>query len=322
MINYGIYILFGGFKVRQLKRILIVIGILLSYILFVGIFFTNKVMYIRKKTNEEILEREKLLGHFKEDIYLKLPKRELTIPSPLRYNIYGEMFDVPGSTRYMIFSHGVTQNTLNSIKYMNIFLERGWNVVLYDHRRHGKSGGKTTSYGFYEKHDLKAVVDWVREHAGSEATIGIHGESMGAATLLMYAGGIEDGADFYIADCPFSDLEEQLTYRLKADFKIPKQLVMPIANTFLRIRDKYSIRDVSPINVIENIENPVLFIHSEPDDFIPIMMTQQLFEKKKGKKQLYVARNGMHAMSYTENREEYEKAIDEFLDEIGFGKNE
>jgi dipeptidyl aminopeptidase/acylaminoacyl peptidase len=310
------------FLVKQFKPLFIFLGIILSYILFVGIFFTNKVMYIRKKTNEEILERETKLGHYKEDMYRKLSKKELTIPSPLGYNIYGELIDVPSSNRYMIFSHGVTQNTLNSIKYMNIFLERGWNIVLYDHRRHGKSGGKTTSYGFYEKQDLKAVVDWVREQATDEAVIGIHGESMGAATLLMYAGGLEDGADFYIADCPFSDLEEQLSYRLKSDFKIPKQLIMPIANTFLRLRDKYSISDVSPINVIENIDNPVLFIHSEPDDFIPIMMTQQLFEKKKGKKQLYVAKNGSHAMSYSDNREEYKKAIDEFLEEIGYGKGE
>nr|WP_230501498.1 alpha/beta hydrolase [Sutcliffiella rhizosphaerae] len=299
---------------------IIIVGILLSYILFIGIFFTNKVMYIRKKTNEEILEREKLLGHYQEELYDIIPKKELTIASPFGYNIYGEMVDVPDSNRFMIFSHGVTQNTLNSIKYMNIFLERGWNVILYDHRRHGRSGGKTTSYGFYEKHDLKAVVDWVRESTSEDAVIGIHGESMGAATLLLYAGAIEDGADFYIADCPFSDLEEQLNYRLKMDYRIPKQLVMPIANTFLRIRDKYSIRDVSPINVMENIDNPVLFIHSEPDDFIPLMMTQQLFEKKRGKKKLYVARNGMHAMSYSENREEYEKAIDEFLEEIGYGE--
>ncbi|MFE7064272.1 alpha/beta hydrolase [Sutcliffiella sp. NPDC057660] len=307
---------------NQFKRLLIVLGIILSYVLFVGIFFTNKVMYIRKKTNEEILEREMRLGHYKEEVLSTLPKKELTIPSPLGYNIYGELYDVPHSKRYMIFSHGVTQNTLNSIKYMNIFLERGWNVVLYDHRRHGKSGGKTTSFGFYEKHDLKAVVDWVRDQAPADAVIGVHGESMGAATLLMYAGGLEDGADFYIADCPFSDLEEQLSYRLKADFRIPKHLVMPIANTFLRLRDKYSIRDVSPINVIENIDNPVLFIHSEPDDFIPIMMTQQLFEKKKDKKKLYVAKNGSHAMSYSENREEYEKAIDEFLEEIGYGNQQ
>lgn len=59
----------------QLKRVFIVLGILLSYILFVGIFFTNKVMYIRKKTNEEILEKERLLGHYQEELYEKIQKK-------------------------------------------------------------------------------------------------------------------------------------------------------------------------------------------------------------------------------------------------------
>ena len=63
--------------------------------------------------------------------------------------------------------------------------------------------GKTTSYGYYEKHDLKSVVDWLKSRFGTNITLGIHGESMGAATLLQYAGLVEDGADFYIADCPF-----------------------------------------------------------------------------------------------------------------------
>ncbi|WP_096153603.1 MULTISPECIES: alpha/beta hydrolase [Bacillus] len=302
----------------KLKRLFIILGTIISYILIIGLFFTNKVMYIKRKTNEEIIERETTLGHYNEQEYAKLPKKPLTIPSPFGYDIYGELIPVEGSKKYMIFCHGVTQNTLNSIKYMNIFLKRGWNAIIYDHRRHGKSGGKTTSYGFYEKHDLKAVVNRVKEIAGPDSIIGIHGESMGAATLLLYAGDLEDGADFYIADCPFSDLEEQLAYRLQVEFKVPKPLVMPIATSFLRLRDKYSLKDVSPISVIENINNPILFIHSETDDYIPVLMTQQLFEKKKGAKKLYLAKNGLHAMSYSENREEYEKTIEEFLEENNF----
>ena len=45
---------------------------------------------------------------------------------------------------------------------------------------------------------------------------------MGAATLLQYAGLVEDGADFYIADCPFSDFQGQLQHRLKVEFHLPK----------------------------------------------------------------------------------------------------
>ena len=42
----------------------------------------------------------------------------------------------------MIFCHGVTVNKMNSVKYARLFLNRGYNVVIYDHRRHGKTGEK------------------------------------------------------------------------------------------------------------------------------------------------------------------------------------
>jgi fermentation-respiration switch protein FrsA (DUF1100 family) len=297
----------------DMKAFGIALGALAAALLGVGYFFTNKIMYIKKKTDEEILDRE-ANTHFDLEDFKALSKEEVWIPSAFGYNIH--TYYIPAekpSNKFMIFCHGVTVNKLNSIKYSNLFFKRRFNVIIYDHRRHGQTGGRTTSYGYYEKYDLKAVVDWTKNRFGTDITLGIHGESMGSAILLQYAGMLEDGADFYIADCPFSDFYEQLAYRLKVEFKLPKWPLLPFANTLLKFRDGYTVQDVSPIRCIQNIKKPVLFIHSKDDDYILVKMTEELFEQKRGPKQLFIAEKGLHALSYIENKEEYERAIDEFL---------
>lgn len=292
--------------------------ILLFFWLVLGIYFTNRLMYMKKKDETFILEREKEAGRYKPDEFASLPKREITIASPFGYTIKALLVEPYRSNRYIIISHGVTETKVNSIKYMNLFLERGFNALIYDHRRHGESGGKTTSYGHYEKFDLKSVVDWLKKEKGPNLELGIHGESMGAATMLLYAGILEDGADFYIADCPFSDFRAQLAYRLKKEMKIAPRLLLPIADVFLRVRDKYSIRHVSPISVIDNIKHPILFIHSQKDDFILPTMSEDLFAHTKAPKMLFLAANGRHAQSFNENRADYERVIDEFLQKYVF----
>lgn len=262
-----------------MKKWLLLIGSVFGAFAALGIFFTNQMMYIRKKTDKVIIDRDTEDGFYDEKVYSTLPKEAFVLPSSLGYNIAGTVIKQHDNNRFMILSHGVTVHSLNSMKYARLFLKLGWNVVLYDHRRHGKSEGKTTSYGYYEKLDLQSVVHWVKEQFGSTISLGIHGESMGAATTLLYAG-MEDGADFYIVDCPFSDLEELLAYRLKQDFHLPKQLVMPAANIILKWREGYSFKDVSPISVVDQIKHPVLFIHSKEDDYILPKMTEQLHAKK------------------------------------------
>ncbi|MFS0863457.1 alpha/beta hydrolase [Fredinandcohnia sp. 179-A 10B2 NHS] len=296
-----------------MRRLFISLGVIVGYIVTVGLFFTNIVMYIKKKTDDEIIERETREGRLNLDEVHSLDKEDITIPSKFGYDVKGWLVKGTEPHKFIIISHGVTQNKLNSIKYMKLFLNRGWNVVVYDHRRHGESGGKTTSYGHYEKFDLQSVVLWIKERYGEDSVIGIHGESMGAVTTLLYAGMVEDGANFYIVDCPFSDFEAQLRYRLKVEFKLPAPMVLPFANLFLKLRDGYSIKDVSPISVIQNIKNPVLFIHSAKDDYILPEMTKELYQLKEGPKQLLIAERGKHAYSFADNKEAYERVIDDFL---------
>jgi uncharacterized protein len=286
----------------------------LFFLFFIGFYFTNRLMYIKKKDDKLILDRELTAGRFRPKDFESLAKQDVTIVSPFGYKIKALLVEPHQSNRYIIIAHGVTENKVNSIKYMNLFLKRGFNAVIYDHRRHGESEGKTTSYGHYEKFDLKAVVDWLKKEKGPNLLLGIHGESMGAATMLLYAGMLEDAADFYIADCPFSSLKDQLRYQLKKEMKLPGSLIIPIGNLFLRLRDKYWITDVSPISVIDQIQHPILFIHSKKDDYILPSMTEKLFAQKQGPKMLFLAENGRHAQSLNENAEDYENAIDEFLE--------
>lgn len=298
-----------------MKRMLRYLTSFLILLTTIGVYFTNRIMFIKTKEEEDVLKRDEEAGFLDASEFNHLPQKEVSITSPFGYSLKAVMVERWETNRYIIFCHGVTETKMSSVKYMNLFIERGFNAVIYDQRRHGDSGGKSTSYGYYEKYDLKAVVDWLKKEKGPKLRFGIHGESMGAATMLQYAGMLEDSADFYIADCPYSEFSEQLAYRVKEEVKLPPRLILPVASLFLKLRDHYSLKDVSPISAIEKIKKPILFIHSQKDDYILPDMTKELYQRKQGPKQLYLAENGMHARSLMENRKEYAEAIDQFLHE-------
>ncbi len=205
-----------------MKKWLAVFGSACAVFLVAGFAFTNLIMFMKKKTDEDIMKKETADGHDRFDSFQAMEKEEAVILSRHGYEIKGFYIAPHHTANTMIICHGVTVNSFNSLKYMDLFLDLGWNVLVYDHRGHGKSGGRTTSYGYFEKDDLEEAVNWVRHKTGDGGQIGIHGESMGAVTALLYAGGHldENGADFYIADCPFASFRDQLAYRLKREFRV------------------------------------------------------------------------------------------------------
>jgi len=282
-----------------------------------GFYFSRKVIYIPLKKIEKILEYESDNPSFDINWYEQLEKEDISVKSPFGYAISGSFIrNEKSDGRTVIFCHGITVSRICMIKYAAMYYKRGWNLFLYDHRRHGKSGGKTTTYGYFEKHDLKAVVDYISGKVGSSAIIGIHGESMGAATLLQYAG-MEDKADFYIADCPYSSLWELLRYLLKRDHHLPPFPLMQIADFFIRLQGKFSVKSVNPYDDVKNINKPVLFIHGETDDYVPTSMSIEMHKVKKGFAELYIAPGAGHAKSVRTDPKAYEDVVFSFLNKAG-----
>lgn len=288
-------------------------------LLFVsGYIFSGKVINIKLKSKERI--REIIAENpemFNIEWFESLTKEKVFIQSPFGYRLPG--YYIPSekpSDKTIIFCHGITMSHVSSIKYAQMFYNRGWNLFLYDHRRHGECEGKMTGYGYYEKKDLKAVVDYVRERTGPGGIVGLHGESMGAAIILQY-GGMEGSVDFYIADCPYSSLWEQLAHLLKRDYHLPVFPFMYIADIFIRLRAKFSIKDVKPIDDVMKIDKPVLFIHGDADDYVPTSMSVEMYERKKGLKEIYLALEAGHALSIKADPKNYENKVFAFLRSIG-----
>lgn len=279
-----------------------------------GYAVTNQLMYIKKKDVDFVYDRELKAQRFDLNWFNQCRKEELSIDSPNGYPIKGIFLKPLKTKNTIIICHGVTENKISMVKYARMFERLGFNTFVFDHRRHGDSGGKTTSYGYYEKFDVAAVVQTVKSIVGEDALIGIQGESMGAASMLLYAGLIEDGADFYIADCGFSNFSELISQIMLKTTYLRTKIPIHLANIFLRIRDGYTFKSVTPKEAVKNISSPVLFIHSLGDDFILPYMTEELYEEKEGPKMIKLFEKGGHAESFNENQQEYEKIVSEFIE--------
>ncbi|WP_166244540.1 alpha/beta hydrolase [Paenibacillus turpanensis] len=303
----------------MLPYVIAFFAFLTALIFIAAVYFSKIVLYMRTHNDLDIFLAEAEARKFDKDVYERLTKQEVRIDSPMGYPLHAVFIPAPGpasSRKTVILAHGVTSSHSGMIKYMDLFLPRGFNVLAYDHRRHGKSGGTTTTYGLYEKLDLKACVDWVFEKTGPESVIGIFGESMGAATALQHAA-IDSRAAFYIADCPYSDFTEQLKYRLRIEYRLPAFPLIPIVSFVAWLRSGFRFGAASPIRTLHKVEVPVLFIHGTEDTYIPKEMSVDLYEKKEGVKGLYLAPNADHAEAYWKNKEEYNQIVGQFLEGIG-----
>ena len=59
----------------------------------------------------------------------------------------------------IVFLHGVADNRGSAVGTILRFTSRGFDVVAYDSRAHGASGGDVCTYGYLEKADLRRVID-------------------------------------------------------------------------------------------------------------------------------------------------------------------
>lgn len=300
--------------------ILVVFLVLTLILLSAGYYFYRIAFFPKVYKTEEVLRMEIENERLSKEEFASIQswaQEEIIIPSPFGYHLYCRYFPFPATTSTVVFSHGITVSLEASYKYIHLFRKHNFNILVYDNRYHGRSGGNACSFGYFEKHDLKAVIDWVFERNGPAAVVGTHGESLGAAITLQHAA-IDPRIRFAIPDCPFSDLDQLFRIRLREDYHLPPFPLLQICAIYTRRLLGFNYRLSSPIAGLDSIETPIFFIHGDQDKYIPPAMSQAMYNRKHlGRREIYLAKDAGHAEALIKNRQEYQRRIDAFLDSIG-----
>jgi len=223
----------------------------------------------------------------------------------------------------VILVHGYTASKYNEdyIKPAILMLaKRGFNVLVYDQRGHGDSGGEYTTLGYREVDDLNDVVEWLRKsYPDASRRIGVIGYSMGGAVVLMHASK-HGSLDVYIADSPYIDVFQsgkRWIKRSREPLRSMLLLVYPLIVKLVEAKTGVNGSELVLYRYAPGLKNrKVMIIAGTRDDLVDIDEVKRFVEEARkagGEVELWVT-DSKHVASITDNPSEYGERVLGFLE--------
>jgi Prolyl oligopeptidase family. len=241
---------------------------------------------------------------------------ELTIESFDGLKLYGDYLERKKSAPTVIIAHGYRSDRIDMVPFAQYFQSLGFNVLLPDARGHGKSEGEYVGMGWHDRLDYLKWIDQIIEKSGKGSTLILYGASMGGSTVLM-AGGekLPPQVKLIIADCAYTNAYDIIAHQLEKRSLPGALLDMDSLNHTVKTKANYDLKEASALAQVKKAKVPIIFIHGEQDDFVPLAMTQELYKTARTNKQLILAPHAGHMTALRDSniREQVTKAIQEYL---------
>jgi dipeptidyl aminopeptidase/acylaminoacyl peptidase len=290
------------------KWLKIGLGIILALVvIFVGI--SGYLGYSMTRTERVPLEGNPgLIGLIYEDVSFPSMDENLTLRGWFLPNEVSE--------QVIIMVHGDGANradpTIGMLEIASRLVGGGYNVLMFDLRGCGESDGNMVSGGYYEKRDLEGAVEYAKERGFNH--IGVLGFSLGAVTSLI-ATAEDTDIDAVVSDSSFADLEDIMGPEFSKRTKAPQFFLNPIL-FMIKIMYRVDFRAIKPVECVTEIApRPILFIHGEEDETIPVEHAYRLFQASQNSQaQLWIVPGAGHTKSYITHPEEYISRVIDFFD--------
>lgn len=268
-----------------------------------------------KRSNDQIVEYEVAEKGF-DLALLDIPHESFFIHSRFGYRLHARFYKAEKPTnKYIIDIHGRSSSSISQMKYLKIFTDMGYNVLLPDQRYSGESGGRFFSFGFYEKYDIMSWITILKQK-DADAEFALFGESMGGATATLVAAS-DDRIKALISYCAFSSVKDLVLSH--AGKEAPGFLKYFIPSYYAAMFLFFGINafQLNISKAMSKIKIPVLISHSYDDELVPINHAKKLIAAN-DKAEVLLFEGDVHARVLCKHAEEFTKTIQGFLKRSGY----
>lgn len=286
----------------------IIIGSILSCLLI--------CYFVHKSTSRQIFPARRIEEHllFRDILRNRFFAQPVSFKTDDNVSLAGLLIVRPGASRSILLCHGYRMAKERMHRFALMFPQD--NILFFDYRAHGESGGKWTTIGYHEKKDVHAACNFLNEHEHTKniPIVGI-GVSMGAVSLLAAA---TECSLFkaVILDSPFCRLDEQTKRMVVHRHKMPYVPFGLLVQNFFERMHQFQLNSVNSVEWAQKLRVPVLMIHSHYDKTVPVNDAYRIYEQINAKKELWVVSKSGHARIFTELPNEYAQRIDQFLSDL------
>ena len=318
---------------KTLNKILTGVGITAAAIAAASPFIVGEVMWhgvLTKKGSDKlskIFGEEPVEPSVKPQFDIKdgagewfesTPHEDVTTLNSIGDTPAAVLFRNGDSHKWAIVCHGYTAEPCVMARYAREYYKKGYNLVM-PYMRGCEKGVKSPkgvvayTMGYLDRLDLVAWVNYVVE-LDPEAQIVLHGESMGAATVMMAVGEpLPDNVKCAVEDCGFTSVWDEFAHNIVDMFHLPVFPYLYASQFCIKRHIDLDFKKASSIEALKKSKTPMLFIHGEADTFVPFEMVYKNYEAFGGEKDILTIPEADHAVSVDTDPVTYFNKVWEFV---------
>ncbi|MGX7173597.1 alpha/beta hydrolase [Enterococcus ratti] len=230
--------------------------------------------------------------------------------------LIGRMFRLSTGEKWVVCVHDYRSDGQKDMSYIGKkYVEKGFNVLIPDLRAHGKSEGKIIGMGWLDRLDLMCWINYLLK-IHPQASIILHGSSMGATAIMMASGEkLPDAVRGFILDSGFVSVYAQFRYMLSKLTFLPKKAIMRYANRYAKKYAGYSLKQASATRQLGSNHLPLLIIYGEKDRFVPVSTAYTIQHATAGEASLFLVSKAQHLETAVKDPKRYWSMVFSFIDQ-------